>query len=97
MSHRFIPAPGDPGASPDPSHALAIKRWAVEILGLGEDDTVTVSELTCRDAGCPLVETSIIVFGVNQTRQWKFVRPKVAVTRLMVHQTLASPPEMPRG
>lgn len=97
MSHRFVPDREEPADRLDPSHALAIKRWTFEFLELGEDDTVTVSELPCRDPGCPLVETSIVVFGRDRTRQWKFVRPKIAVTRLMVRQTLAAPPQAPRG
>ena len=57
MSHRFIPSSGDATDGLDPSHAAAIKRWAADCLHLGPDDVVTVSELRCGDAGCPLVET----------------------------------------
>ena len=97
MSHRFIPSSGDATDGLDPSHAAAIKRWAADCLHLGPDDVVTVSELRCGDAGCPLVETVITVFGSGPARRWTLIRPKVAVTRLMVQQTLASAPATPRG
>ena len=95
--HRFIPASDSDSASApalDPAHADAIKRWARETLRLGDDDVVTVSELACLDAGCPLVETVVAVFGIGGTRRWRFTRPRVAVTKMMVQQTLASAPQV---
>ena len=95
--HRFIPpAEADPVTSPplDPAHAEAMKRWTRETLRLGDDDVVTVSELACVDAGCPLVETVVVVFGSGGTRSWRFTRPRVAVTKMMVQQTLASAPQV---
>lgn len=97
MSHRFIPLPetgtavgADPAANP--VHAQAIKRWTRELLRLADDEIVTVSEIACADAGCPLAETTVTVFSPGRTRAWVFTRPKIAVTRLMVQQTLATPP-----
>lgn len=92
--HRFIPEPGAPRLpAPDPEHTAAIKRWTREILGLTDDATVvTVSEIACADAGCPLVETAVTVFDSAGTRLWKFTRPRVAVTKLMLRQTLSTPP-----
>ncbi len=105
--HRFIPSTdgrlGDgtnANPAPDPAHTAAIKRWTREILGLPadaapDDDgsaTVIVTELACADAGCPLVETVIAVFEPGRARRWRFTRPRVAVTKLMLRQTLATPP-----
>jgi len=90
--HRFIPNLGEAAPPPDPDHAAAIKRWTRELLRLPEDAVVTVSELACADPGCPLVETVVTVFDATGARRWKFTRPRVAVTRLMLHQTLATPP-----
>jgi hypothetical protein len=93
LMHRFIPNPEDAPPALDPSHTLAIKRWTREVLKLGEDIAVTVSEIPCVDAGCPLVETTIAVFPTGTApRQWKLTRPRVAVTKMMIQQTLASPP-----
>lgn len=88
--HRFIPDPSDGSPVPlvDPSHTAAIRRWTTEILELPEDAVVSVNEIACIDPGCPLVETVVAVFEDGQTRSWKFTRPRVAVTRMMVQQTL---------
>jgi hypothetical protein len=88
--HHFIPDPagGLPVPAIDPSHTAAIRRWTVECLRLPEDAVVSVNEVACIDPGCPLVETVIAVFEDGRTRSWKFTRPRVAVTRMMVEQTL---------
>jgi len=87
--HRFIP-PTEGVASPlDPSHTLAIKRWVRELLGLPETSVITVSEVACLDAACPLVESTVAIWDAKRaTRTFTFTRPKIAVTKLMVHQTL---------
>ncbi|GAB1488102.1 hypothetical protein MASR2M8_05450 [Opitutaceae bacterium] len=90
MSHTFIPNADSP--PPDPTHTAAIKQWTSELLQLPLDATVTVSELACRDPGCPLLETVVTVFEPGGTRQWRFTRPRVAVTKLMLQQTFATPP-----
>jgi hypothetical protein len=92
--HRFIPPADRPDAPAiDPTHAEAIKRWTRETLKLADDAVVTVTEIACADAGCPLVETVIAVFDERgKTRSWRFTRPRVAVTKMMVTQTLATPP-----
>lgn len=97
MSHRFVP---DSDAEPPPPRldfVLAIKRWTADLLHLDPDATITVSELACRDEGCPLVETAITVFDNEGTRTWCFTRPKIALTKLMVQQTLATPPRRAGG
>ncbi len=93
MGHSFIPGEGDGANAPDPAHSAAIKRWTRAILKLDTEATITVSELACRDPGCPLLETVVTVFEDPGTRQWRFTRPRIAVTKLMLQQTLATPPE----
>lgn len=92
--HHFTALPAaDAAADPSASdHAAAIKRWTRQLLGLEEDVAITVTEFACADPGCPLLETAITVFEQGRTRCWKFTRPRMAVTRLMVQQTLQSPP-----
>ena len=90
--HRFIPAPGEATPEINPEHTAAIKRWTRDVLRLPDDAAVTVSEIPCADIGCPLVETAVAVFDPAGTRLWKFTRPRVAVTKLMLQQTLATPP-----
>lgn len=96
--HVFVPLsdapetdPADAPRSP-PAHLAAIKQWTRDILGLAEDDIVTINELSCRDPGCPLLETIIAVFAEGVTMRWKFARPGCAVTRTMLRQTLTTAP-----
>ena len=91
--HRFIPPVEQEVRPLDPAHAEAIKRWTREALGLASDDVVTVSEVACVDPGCPLVETVIGVFGAGAARRWRLTRPRAAVTKMMITQTLATPPQ----
>jgi hypothetical protein len=90
--HTFIPPSDDAPAlcRLNPDHAAAIKRWTREVLALSEDAVITVQEIACADPGCPLVETVIAVFEEGRTRRWKLTRPRVAVTRSMIVQTLAA-------
>lgn len=95
--HHFVSLPSDNAdSSPpgiDPQHTLAIKRWTREYLKLPEAAVVSVHEFGCRDAGCPLLQTVIAVLEDGQTRTWKLTRPRMAVTKMMIQQTLAMPPE----
>lgn len=47
----------------DTSGLRAIVR---EELDLGEDDTITVSEMACSKQGCPPVETVISIFPAGE-------------------------------
>ncbi len=96
--HMFIPtlpdASGDSTTDRTSSEQLgAIKRWTRDYLGLVEDDVVIVNELNCRDPGCPVVETAVVVFAERCTMRWKFERPGFAVTKAMLEQTLSRPPK----
>ena len=95
--HRFIPEHGATERSLNPEHTAAIKRWTSDILHLPADSVVTVNEIACADAGCPLVETAVTVFSETGARLWKFTRPRVAVTKLMLQQILATPPAQQTG
>jgi hypothetical protein len=100
--HLFVPVlDGDSAPATDlaadalrspPAHLSAIKKWTRDILGLAEDDVITINELACRDPGCPLLETIIAVFAEGVTMRWKFSRPGCAVTKTMLRQTLTTAP-----
>lgn len=94
--HRFIPDPGqNPSPTVDPDHLAAVKRWTRDTLRLPDDTIVTLHETACVDPGCPLVESIIAVFDADRrTRTWRFTRPRAALTRLMVTQTLATAPDL---
>lgn len=101
--HLFVPLPGGDSDSTSanataallspPAHLSAIKKWTRDILGLAEDDVVTINELACRDPGCPVLETIIAVFAEGVTMRWKFARPGCAVTKTMLKQTLITAPQ----
>ncbi len=92
--HNLIPA-ADDRSQIDPSHTRAIKTWVAEELRLGEDDVVSVMESGCVDPGCPLVETTIAVFGADgRTRHWKLTRQRFAVAKFIVKQALAQAPKI---
>jgi hypothetical protein len=44
----------------------ALRQIVREELGLGEDDTLTVSEMACTKDGCPPVETVISIFPAGE-------------------------------
>lgn len=95
--HNFIPA--DDARSPvDPAHTAAIKQWVTEELALGDDDVVSVMESGCIDPGCPLVATTIAVFGADgSTRRWRLTRQRYAVAPLTIKQALAQKPDTTQG
>ncbi|MDT3379990.1 hypothetical protein RNI52_21870 [Labrys neptuniae] len=74
----------------DRDKAAAIKQMVREILDLGEDTTISVSEIQCGDAACPGTETVILVMqpGVK-TKAYKVLAPLVEVERVQVEQALA--------
>ena len=90
LVHHFVPNENPVSSSESSAHAAAIRRWTREYLTLSEDAVITVTESPCIDPGCPLAETTIAIFEPSQTRSWRFTRPKVALTKAMVQQALAS-------
>jgi nitrate reductase delta subunit len=67
----------------DPARHLSIaniREWARQRFSLGDDDTITVTEIECAAPGCPPLET-IIVFWVGPLRHHvKIFKPVTAVT-----------------
>ncbi len=59
-----------------------LKRWTRELLELGNECTLTISELRCAEPDCPDLET---VIGISVTPgQWHKLRvpkPSAEVTR----------------
>lgn len=77
-----------------PSAALgALKALVRAELHLGADDVVLVSELRCAEAGCPPVETVVVVLDTNGHRKWQLPLPPEQVTPTTLRQILATDPE----
>jgi hypothetical protein len=56
----------------DPEQAERIKAWARTTWALSDETTVMVTELECREAGCPPIETVIaLLHGPGKTMQHK--------------------------
>ena len=65
----------------------AIKDWTRAVLNLPLDTTVLVSELACKEEGCPPRETIIAVLTGPQQRIVRKVHAAVAdVTRELIIQ-----------
>ena len=63
-------------------HVDRIKSWAREIWGLGDEITIMVTELECREPGCPPIETVIAVLeGPGKTKQYKIHKTTDEVVR----------------
>ncbi|WP_051556188.1 hypothetical protein [Nitratireductor aquibiodomus] len=60
-----------------PQKTRQIKGWVRELYDLSDDAVVAVSEIACRDEGCPDVET---VIGI--------MRPGQKIVSLRVHKAL---------
>ena len=55
-----------------PDQAESIKAWARTLWALSDETTVMVTELECREPGCPPIETVIAVLeGPGRTTQYK--------------------------
>jgi hypothetical protein len=93
--HRFIPDPSAPPSAPttDPAQLAAVKTLVRQLPGLPAGTPVTLSGIARADPGCALLETVIAVFPAGRPAlRWKLTRPRAALTKLMLRQTLATPP-----
>jgi hypothetical protein len=66
-----------------------VREWAVA--ALGGTASVSVSEIVCRDASCPGIETIILVMIPGQrTRACKISKPLEEVTEADVREAVAA-------
>ncbi len=83
---RFRPARIDPDTSE------RIKRWARQALALGDDATITVSEISCDDPACPGLETVILVMCEGaKTQAYKARGSALVQTRPQIEAALLKP------
>lgn len=80
------------------NHLSAIKGWVREALTLHDKATVTVTELACRDEGCPDTETVIGVLEKEQPiRVSRIHKPISQVTRHDVELAVSGSATDPGG
>jgi hypothetical protein len=85
MKNMFAPRERSSG------RATEIKTWVSKQLGLGENDLVSVAELTCHEPDCPPVETVVTVHHDGGERgSWKIHKPISEVSRSDISDTLPS-------
>ena len=72
--------------------ALSIAERVRTVLDLHDDVAVTVQQLTCREPGCPPVETVIAILA-NPARRWTLHRPLADVTDELVAHLLRDEPD----
>ena len=53
---------------PTPKDLARVRRWASELLDLGDDNVLVVTELTSEETGSAAVETVIAVLGPKEQR-----------------------------
>ena len=72
--------------------SAAIKDVIREIMALGEDATLSVSEIQCGDVSCPGTETVILVMRPgSRTLAYKVMAPLLEIDRDAVERALAEP------
>jgi hypothetical protein len=71
----------------------ALKAVVRAELRLTCEDVVLVSELRCAEAGCPPVETVVVVLDTQGHRTWKLPQAPEEVTPHTLRHTLATNPE----
>jgi hypothetical protein len=60
---------------------IRIRTWVRELLSIGDDVVIMVSELRCSEPGCPPLETLIAILdGPGQRRQFKFHKSVAEIT-----------------
>lgn len=78
----------------DPERADASRRLSAlvrDILALGEDDAVTVSEIACGDPACGGAETVVLVMRVGRkTEAVKLMMPMASVAEEDLRRELES-------
>ncbi len=74
----------------EPEQLDRIKDWARVCWDLPEDTTVMVTELECREPGCPPIETVIALLeGPGRRRQYKIHKPAADVSHSDVKRLAA--------
>jgi hypothetical protein len=74
------------------AQAVRIAHLVRTVLTLPDDVAVTVQELSCREPGCPPVETVIAVLAVP-SRRWTLHHPLTAISDEMVTRLLINDPD----
>ena len=56
----------DKAGGSDREGLARVRVWAREVWGLGEEDSVIVTELQCSEPGCPPLETVVLIAAAGR-------------------------------
>lgn len=88
MARLFFRRGRDSEAAPDAARDLAAK--ARTLLGVGEETTVSITEIACGDPACGGAETVVLVMRPGRrTEAAKLLKPLAAVTDADLADALA--------
>lgn len=73
------------------SHAVHLAQHVRMVLQLPDDIAVTVQQLTCRETGCPPIETAIVVLA-SPPRRWNLHQPLLEITDEVVTRLISEHP-----
>jgi hypothetical protein len=65
---------GGRGASASPQHLDALRTAVRTRFGLDSETRVMLTELECKEPGCPPVETVIAILAAGANRRWKIYK-----------------------
>lgn len=89
MARLFFRRGGDREAAPDAARELAAKARA--ILGVGDETTLSITEIACGDPACGGAETVVLVMRPGRkTEAAKVLRPLATVTEDDLREALAT-------
>jgi hypothetical protein len=89
MARLFFRRGRDSEAAPDAARELAAKARA--ILGVGEETTLSITEIACGDPACGGAETVVLVMRPGRkTEAAKVLRPLATVTEDDLREALAT-------
>ena len=71
----------------DPAKVKQVKTWITEILNLDEKIAISLNQLTCREPGCPPIETAIVIVE-KPPKQYKIHKSMAEIERSDIEQLI---------
>ncbi len=71
----------------DPAKVKQVKTWITEILNLDEQVAISLNQLTCREPGCPPIETAIVLVE-QPPKQYKIHKSIAEIERADLEQLI---------
>ncbi len=72
----------------EPAKVKQVKTWITEILNLDEQVAISLNQLTCREPGCPPIETAIAL-AEQPPKQYKIHKAIAEIQQSDIYQLKA--------